>query len=70
MTDIPETHETGPKIAAQIAEATKPYLRIAEVAREAGFEDQFYYSRQFRKVMNMSPTEYRKRKMIYLNDIL
>ena len=36
MTDIPETHETGPKIAAQIAEATKPYLRIAEVAREVG----------------------------------
>ncbi|WP_159516943.1 AraC family transcriptional regulator [Sunxiuqinia indica] len=36
-------------------------LSIADVAREAGFEDQFYFSRQFRKVMNMSPTEYRKR---------
>ena len=34
---------------------------IAEVARETGFEDQFYFSRQFRKVMNMSPREYRKR---------
>ena len=34
---------------------------IAEVAREMGFEDQFYFSRLFRKVMNMSPREYRKR---------
>lgn len=34
---------------------------IADVSREAGFEDQFYFSRVFRKVMGMSPGEYRKR---------
>jgi AraC family transcriptional regulator, arabinose operon regulatory protein len=34
---------------------------IAEVARETGFDDPFYFSRQFRKVMNMSPREYRRR---------
>ena len=34
---------------------------IAEVSREMGFEDQFYFSRQFGKIMNMSPREYRKR---------
>jgi transcriptional regulator GlxA family with amidase domain len=34
---------------------------IADVAREMGFEDQFYFSRQFRKVMSMSPREYRHR---------
>jgi AraC family transcriptional regulator of arabinose operon len=34
---------------------------IAEVAREMGFEDQFYFSRLFRKVMNMSPRVYRQR---------
>ena len=34
---------------------------IAEVASEAGFEDQFYFSRLFRKVMGMSPRMYRKR---------
>ena len=36
-------------------------LSVAEVARETGFEDPFYFSRQFRNVMNMSPREYRKR---------
>ena len=35
-------------------------LTIADVARESGFDDQFYFSRQFRKVMNMSPSQYRK----------
>ncbi|MGV8136575.1 MAG: helix-turn-helix domain-containing protein [Mangrovibacterium sp.] len=34
---------------------------IAEVAREMGFDDQFYFSRLFSKVMNISPREYRKR---------
>ncbi len=34
---------------------------IADVAREMGFDDQFYFSRVFRKVMAMSPVEYRKR---------
>ena len=34
---------------------------IADVDREMGFDDQFYFSRVFRKVMGMSPVEYRKR---------
>lgn len=34
---------------------------IADIAREMGFDDQFYFSRVFRKVMGMSPVEYRKR---------
>lgn len=34
---------------------------IADVSREMGFDDQFYFSRVFRKVMGMSPNEYRKR---------
>ncbi|MCK9411814.1 MAG: AraC family transcriptional regulator [Prolixibacteraceae bacterium] len=34
---------------------------IADVAREMGFDDQFYFSRVFRKVMGMSPAEYRRR---------
>lgn len=35
---------------------------ISDVAREAGFEDQFYFSRVFHKVMGMSPANYRKRR--------
>lgn len=34
---------------------------IADVSREMGFDDQFYFSRVFRKVMGMSPNDYRKR---------
>ncbi len=34
---------------------------IAEVAREMGFDDQFYFSRTFSKIMGMSPIDYRKR---------
>ncbi len=34
---------------------------VADVARETGFEDPFYFSRVFRKVMGMSPNAYRKR---------
>jgi AraC family transcriptional regulator of arabinose operon len=36
---------------------------IADVSREMGFEDQFYFSRVFHKVMGMSPAKYRKRRL-------
>ncbi len=39
-------------------------LSIADVAREVGFEDQFYFSRMFKKVMNQSPKEYRKERIL------
>lgn len=35
-------------------------LRISEVARAIGIEDQFYFSRLFKKVMDRSPKEYRE----------
>lgn len=34
---------------------------IGEISRELGFDDPFYFSRLFRKVMNMSPRDYRNR---------
>ncbi len=39
----------------------KQSFSIAEIARSSGFDDQFYYARQFKKVMNMTPSQYRKR---------
>ncbi|WP_459556190.1 AraC family transcriptional regulator [Lacunimicrobium album] len=36
---------------------------VTEVAMEVGFNDSNYFSRQFRKLMHLSPREYRKRVM-------
>jgi len=38
-----------------------PAAMVADVSRELGFEDQFYFSRVFSRVMGISPTVYRKR---------
>ena len=38
-------------------------MTIADVAREIGFEDQFYFSRLFHNVMGMPPSEYRKTRI-------
>lgn len=35
-------------------------LSIAEVAREVGFDDQFYFSRTFKQLMHCSPRAYRQ----------
>lgn len=37
-------------------------MHIKEIAAQLDFEDQFYFSRVFRKVMGISPLEYRKRR--------
>lgn len=36
---------------------------VADVARETGFTDPLYFSRQFRKQFGLSPRPYRKRRM-------
>ncbi len=41
----------------------KPDLTIEEVANSVGFDDSNYFSRQFRKIMNMAPREYRQSLM-------
>lgn len=37
-------------------------MNIKEISSKLNFEDQFYFSRVFRKIMNLSPLEYRKRR--------
>ncbi len=45
--------------ACQYLDATK--LRINEVAMRIGFEDPYYFSRAFKKIMKTSPVHYRKK---------
>ncbi len=44
--------------AAQMLKETT--LLVAEVANQAGFESEFYFSRIFKKKMNVKPSDYRK----------
>jgi AraC-like DNA-binding protein len=36
--------------------------RIKEIAQDLAFEDQFYFSRLFKKIIGISPVDYRKKK--------
>ncbi len=45
--------------AAQLLE--QPELSIAEIAREIGMPDPYYFSTRFRKFFGLPPSEYRKR---------
>ena len=38
-----------------------PDIRIKDIASLVGFEDEKYFSRQFRKTTGMTPNEYRRR---------
>ena len=44
--------------AASLLETTD--YSMAEIAAIVGYEDPLYFSRVFRKIKGMSPTEYRK----------
>ena len=44
--------------ACQLLDATT--YRIKEVSERVGYEDQYYFSRIFKKVMGVSPVKYRK----------
>ncbi len=37
-------------------------LRVGEVARVLGYDDAHYFSRQFRRLMGVAPSEYRALK--------
>ena len=37
-------------------------MRINEIAQSLSFDDQFYFSRVFRRIINLSPNDYRKNK--------
>lgn len=39
-------------------------MRIKEIAHEVGIEDQYYFSRLFSRVMGLSPSHYREKKVM------
>ena len=41
---------------------TDPSLRIADIALSLGFSNIYYFSKVFRKMEGVPPTEYQKRK--------
>ena len=55
-------YHTGLKMARARTLLDTTSLLVVEVAREVGYADQFYFSRQFRRVHGVSPTEYREHR--------
>ncbi|HTE29843.1 MAG TPA: AraC family transcriptional regulator [Chryseolinea sp.] len=39
------------------------HLRIKEISNNLGFEDQYYFSRMFSKLMGVPPVEYKKKRL-------
>jgi AraC-like DNA-binding protein len=55
-------HHTALKMALARRLLDTTSLGIAEVGREVGYPDQFYFSRQFRRVHGQSPSAYRAQR--------
>ena len=55
-------HHTALKMALARRLLDTTTLGVAEVGREVGYDDQFYFSRQFRRVHGQSPSAYRAQR--------
>lgn len=55
----PMEYLTNIRLQKAIALFNTPSLNITDIAYEVGFNDSNYFSRQFRKKMKMTPSEYR-----------
>ena len=54
-------HQTALRMARARLLLDTTTATVGEVAHEVGYEDQFYFSRHFRRLHEASPTEYRAR---------
>lgn len=70
-------HETGDTFGAYLAQMRvrkamvllrDPKLKMYEVAEKAGYSSQHYFSSAFKKVLGISPVEYRKNMLGYGSD--
>ena len=41
-----------------------PQMKTADIALNLGFYDEFHFSRQFKKIVGLSPTEYNKTHLL------
>ena len=53
---------TRVRIDHAAARLTYSAMPLKEIALESGYHDVFFFSRQFKKVKGISPTEYRGKK--------
>ena len=44
-----------------------PQMKIIDISLSLGFYDEFHFSRQFKKIVGVSPTDYRKTHLIKNN---
>jgi AraC-like DNA-binding protein len=58
----PMDHVISVRVAKAAELLATSDIRITDVAFRCGFADSNYFSRQFRKTLNMSPREYRRRE--------
>lgn len=56
----PIEHVIRVRVAHAVELLRQPGMRITDVAFASGFNDSNYFTRQFKKVMGVSPTEYRR----------
>jgi AraC-like DNA-binding protein/mannose-6-phosphate isomerase-like protein (cupin superfamily) len=54
-------HQTGLRMARARLLLDTTTATVSEIAHDVGYDDQFYFSRHFRHLHEMSPTEYRAR---------
>lgn len=60
----PLTYLTRLRMQQSLTLLTQTNLSIAKVSVSVGYEDPLYFSRAFRRMFNISPTEYRKRSAL------
>ncbi len=49
---------------AKFCLAYYPQMKLTDIALSLGFYDEFHFSRRFKKVVGLSPTEYRKKAIV------
>jgi AraC-like DNA-binding protein len=52
------------RIAHACSLLTETALPLKQISQAVGYDDPFYFSRMFKKMMGVNPTEYRRRQRL------